>query len=243
MLRLLTLGGLSLADEEGAQAQALLRRPKWVTFLCVLAVARGWVARQTLLALLWPDLDESHARHALRQTLSEVNAVLPPHTLASEAGAGLMADKGRLWCDAASLYEAARGGRHQEVRELYGGEFLPGFSGMSHSRALEDWLERHRRELRTHAFRSTWALAVSAEEEGRVVPACHLAVEAADLHPHDETVLRQALRLLARLGDPPRAYELFRRFRERMRADLDMEPSGATLALAEAIRAGKSASS
>jgi DNA-binding SARP family transcriptional activator len=237
MLRLLTLGGLSLADEHAHEVRRVLRRPKWVAFLCILATSRGWVARETLLALLWPDLDEPHARHALRQTLSEMNAALPGSTLLSEAGAGLMANPEYLWCDAAVLYAAAREDRHAEVCDLYGGEYLPGFDGSSHSRAFEEWIDGRRRDLRGHAHRSTWALAARAEAGGDTVGACQLAVRAADLEPYDEAVLRRTLRLLMRQGDRARAHEVFHIFRDRYDADLELVPSAQTLALLKEIGA------
>ena len=238
MLRLLTMGGLSLADEHGHEVHRVLRRPKWVAFLCVLATSRGWVARESLLALLWPELDEAHARHALRQTLSDLKATLPAGTLRSEAGAGLMADPDELWCDAAGLQQAARDLRHERVRDLYGGEYLPGFDGASHSRAFEDWLDRQRSDLRRHARRSTWALAVQAETAGRPVEAVELAVDAARLEPYDEAVLRRSLLLLARLGDRARACDLFDTFRRRFETDLDIAPSAASWDLMDRIRSG-----
>jgi DNA-binding SARP family transcriptional activator len=238
MLRLLTMGGLSLADEHGDEVRRVLRRPRWVAFLCVLATSRGWVARESLLGLLWPELDESHARHALRQTLSEVKAALPAGTLRSEAGAGLMADPDGLWCDAAGLREAARDLRHAEVRRLYGGEYLAGFDGAARSRAFEDWLDRQRSDLRQLARRSTWALAVEAEIDGRAVEAVELAVEAAHLEPYDEAVLRRSLRLLARMGDRARAAALYETFRRRFETDLEMAPSGPSQDLMDRIRAG-----
>ncbi|HSM37218.1 MAG TPA: BTAD domain-containing putative transcriptional regulator [Longimicrobiales bacterium] len=238
MLRLLTMGGLSLADERGHEVRRVLRRPKWVAFLCVLATSRGWVSRESLLALLWPELDEPHARHALRQTLSELKATLPAGTLRSEAGAGLMADPDELWSDAADLQQAARDLEHQRVRDLYGGEYLPGFDGAARSRSFEDWLDRQRNELRRHARRSTWALAMQAEADGRTVDAVELAVDAARLEPYDEAVLRRSLLLLARVGDRGRACDLFETFRRRFETDLEMEPSGPSRDLMDRIRAG-----
>ncbi len=238
MIRLLMLGGLSLTNEEGGEIDAVLGGPKRLALLCVLGASPGWVARDRLVALLWPDKDEAHARQALRQTLSEVKAGLPSNAIAAESGAGLRRNPDHFSCDAAELYEAAAAGDHSRVRRLYRGEFLPGFHVAVPSRSFEDWVQSHRDVLCSHAFRSTWVLALSAEKQGQTLEACQLAVEAARLQPYDEAVLRQAVRLLTRQGDRARSLALFEAFRARLRADLEIEPSRATLALMEAVRGG-----
>src|SRR5438128_1463864 len=78
MIRLQLLGTVDLRDSQGRELGAVLRRPKLLALLGYLTVARprGLQRRDTLVALLWPELDHAHARnalsqavHALRQTL------------------------------------------------------------------------------------------------------------------------------------------------------------------------------
>ena len=54
---------------------------KAIALLAHLAVTGQPQQRDTLAALLWPDADQSHARGALRRTLSVVHAALQrtPH--------------------------------------------------------------------------------------------------------------------------------------------------------------------
>ncbi|MEN8376487.1 MAG: BTAD domain-containing putative transcriptional regulator [Gemmatimonadota bacterium] len=238
MLRLLTLGGLSLADASGREAVAILRRPKRLAFVCLVGASRDWVSRDQILGMLWPDLDEDHARHALRQTLYEVRAALPDGALECQGGAGVRARSDALWCDARVLAKAAREKRHARVRDLYGGEFLPGFHAATPSLAFQEWVEAQRIRLRSLAFWSTWSLALEARAGHDDVLAARLAVEAAELQPYDEIILRDTVRFLTELGDRARALEVYRGHLRRWRADLGVEPADRTVALIEAVRRG-----
>ncbi|MBI4420844.1 MAG: hypothetical protein HY560_08460, partial [Gemmatimonadetes bacterium] len=72
MIRCRTLGALELTHSSGREHTAVLSQPKRVGLLVYLAAAnpRGFHRRDTLLALLWPDLDQERARAALRQALT-----------------------------------------------------------------------------------------------------------------------------------------------------------------------------
>ena len=71
MIELRMLGSLGLLAPNSRDLQAVLRRPKRLALLAYLATARpqGFRRRDTLVALLWPDLNQSHARNALRQAV------------------------------------------------------------------------------------------------------------------------------------------------------------------------------
>ena len=68
MLRLFTFGGLGLVSDDGSAAPRL--RPPRLALLAALAAAgeRG-MSRERLMAYFWPDSDETHGRHSLRQAL------------------------------------------------------------------------------------------------------------------------------------------------------------------------------
>jgi len=71
MIRLDLLGPLSLRGADGHELRAILAQPKRLALLAYLAVesARGFQRRDQLFGLLWPELDQSQARQALRQSL------------------------------------------------------------------------------------------------------------------------------------------------------------------------------
>src|SRR6185503_8321743 len=85
VLRLMTFGGLAIESDDGSPAPAL--RPPRLALLAMLAAAgpRG-VSRERLAAMFWPDSDEAHARHALRQRLYGLRIDLGREVVASSGG-------------------------------------------------------------------------------------------------------------------------------------------------------------
>ena len=71
MFRLITPGSPALTDGAGAEIRSVLAQPKRLAVLAYIATegSQGFVRRETLLALFWPDADVESARQALRQTL------------------------------------------------------------------------------------------------------------------------------------------------------------------------------
>ena len=73
-----TLGPVGLADAAGRELHALLAQPRRLALLAYLAVAapRGLHRRDAILTLFWPELDQQHARAALRQALRVIRGSL-----------------------------------------------------------------------------------------------------------------------------------------------------------------------
>ena len=72
---------------------------KATALLAYLAVTGRFHTRDTLAALLWPEMDDAHARAALRRTLSSLKAAvgdLPLYVTRDSLGV----NKDALWCDA-----------------------------------------------------------------------------------------------------------------------------------------------
>lgn len=71
-VRLFTLGALDLQAADGTELRSVLAQPRRIALLAYLALAtpRGPHRRDRLLALFWPDQDESHAHNALSQAFS-----------------------------------------------------------------------------------------------------------------------------------------------------------------------------
>ena len=84
MLRLSTFGSVDLQDPEGRALRPVLAQPKRLALLVYLAAARPFAVhwRDELLALFWPDLDDTRARDALNQALRFLRQALgPAHAL------------------------------------------------------------------------------------------------------------------------------------------------------------------
>src|SRR5687768_17252806 len=77
MIALQTLGAVDLRND-GKEVSTVLAQPKRLALLAFLATARprGFVSRDSLLALFWPESDEERARNSLRQALHHLRRSL-----------------------------------------------------------------------------------------------------------------------------------------------------------------------
>src|SRR5207249_266043 len=71
MIHFRMLGGLSLTAADGREVRSLLAQPRRLALLAYLAAGtpRDFQRRDSLVALFWPELDQKHARAALREAL------------------------------------------------------------------------------------------------------------------------------------------------------------------------------
>jgi serine/threonine-protein kinase len=235
MIRLTALGAPHLADADAAgsgRAIALAgQQPKRLALLAYLAVARprGEQRRDTLLALLWPELDQARARSALRQALHGVRAALGAAVIDSRGMNAVAVSPGALACDVWELEEAAARGEHARVLALHQGELLAGLF-VSDAPAFEQWLDAERARLRALAVAAAWALADGGDDATR------WARRAVALSPCDEGAVRRAMRLLAARGDRAGALAAYEQFAAALRAELAAEPSAETEQLAHSLR-------
>src|SRR3989442_15475551 len=102
MIELRMLGRLSLTSADGREVQILLGQPRRFALLAYLAAAtpQRFHRRDSLLALFWPELDQEHARAALRQALHVVRDALGADAVASRGDEELGLD-----CDQVSRSE------------------------------------------------------------------------------------------------------------------------------------------
>src|SRR4051794_21637476 len=100
-MRLRTLGALDLRSSDGEQLVGGLAQPKRIALLTYLALAtpRGFHRRDTLIALLWPEHDEEHARNSLSQSVHVLRQGLGAHSLVSRNGDALSLNWTDVWCD------------------------------------------------------------------------------------------------------------------------------------------------
>src|SRR5713101_7599654 len=108
MIELRMLGRLSLTSADGRDVRALLGQPRRLALLAYLAAARpqGFHRRDSLLALFSPELDQEHARAALRQALQVLRANLGAETVASRGDEEIGLDFAHISCDVAAFQRA-----------------------------------------------------------------------------------------------------------------------------------------
>ncbi len=232
-----SLGGLDLRDPSGARVGGVLAHPKRTALLAYLAIGtpRGFHRRDTLLALFWPELDQEHARAALRKTVHHLRRVLGDDVLIGSGDEELGLSAERLWCDAVAFEHAIETDDVARALELYRGPLLQGFFAPD-APGFERWMETERARLRDRAFACAWRMAERAEERGDAFEAAFWGRRATALMPDDEEALRRLLTLLDRLGDRAGAIAAYEELARHLRQDYDAEPSAETQTLIRNIR-------
>ena len=242
MIEFRMFGTLQLTDAAGHEVKSLITRPRRLALLAYLAASSGRELhrRDTLLALFWPELDQEHARAALRQALHVLRTALGADVVVTRGDDDIGLDSALLWTDVAAFDRAAAEQQCAAALELYRGPLLDGFF-ISGAVEFERWLDDERSRRQRAVADCVRRLVEQAEADGDLAAAVAWARRAAQLAPHDEDAVRRLITLLDRSGDRAAAVEIFDDFAKRLAADLDTEPAAETKALLAAIRARETA--
>src|SRR2546426_10516525 len=243
VIELRLFGGLDLRRSDGRELESILTQPKRVALLAFLAAATPYrlLRRDTLLGLFWPELDQDHARAALRQALHGLRQGLGTDVLTSRGDEEVGVGEQRLWCDARAFQHAIEASDWSSALELYRGGLLEGFF-ISDSPEFERWLEDERARLRNRACQAAWTLAQRSKAEGDFARAGHWARRAAALVPGDEETLRRLVALLDDLGDRVGAVRVYEEFAKRVAVEFQVQPAAETKALVALVRSREAVS-
>src|SRR3989454_987008 len=242
MIHFRMLGGLSLTAADGREVRSLLAQPRRLALLAYLAAGtpRDFQRRDSLVALFWPELDQKHARAALREALHVLRGAVGQGIVTRRGDEEIGLDSDLFWNDVAAFDRAVAAAEWGEALELYRGDLLEGFF-ISEAPAFERWLETERARLKDAACRSTHALIERSEASGDFAAAASWARRAARLTPFDEKLVRHWISLLDRLGDRARAVQVYDEFASRLAQEYEMQPVAETQALIAAVRSREAA--
>jgi DNA-binding SARP family transcriptional activator len=213
---------------------------KAVALLGYLATTGRPQRRETLAALLWPDADETHARAALRRTLSAVKKGLGDHgvvvrrdDLALVAGDGVTIDVQTFLAGltARDLDDVAA------AAALWRGDLLAGFS-LRDSPAFDEWQGREAERLRRALGTASARMVKGFGEASRIDEALTHAERWLELDPLHEPAHRALMRLYAQRGDRAAAVRQYRDCVRIVDEELGVAPLAETTALYDAIAVG-----
>ena len=221
---LLLLGGPRLR-----RAGVLVELPpvRWVALLAYLARGGGWVRRDALAALFWPDHDDRGASLNLRQTLQTIAR--------SSAGVALEREATRVrWnglCDVARFDACVRSQAWASALECYRGPFLDGIE-LDDVVDVHEWIEAERVGLQARWRMAALTLARAQLDAGRCFEALALLERIVADDVFDEEALRAFLRAAVDCGDRTRAMRTLLSVRSTLARDVGVDVDDATLEVA-----------
>ena len=238
MVQLRTLGRLELVTGEATALHVLAAQPKPLALLAYLALAtpRGQHARDSLLALFWPELGDDEARRALRQALHRIRYHVGDELLTSERDGLIGISDDGAWCDAIAFEQALDAGDDARALAYYQGAFLDAVFVSDASPEFEQWVDLTRARLCERAAKAAGRLADDARRAGDLASEVRWSTQACRLAPEDEARVRALMSALAQQGDRAGALRAFKSFAERMEREFDAEPAKETTALADSMR-------
>jgi DNA-binding SARP family transcriptional activator/tetratricopeptide (TPR) repeat protein/TolB-like protein len=236
MLRLLTLGGLSLVDD-GAQVTGAASQRSRLALLAILAVAGpAGIAREKVLACLWPESDDERARHALKQAVYALRRDLGSEH-AIQGTATLCLDPTLVASDVRDFDDAIARGDDAAAVALYAGPFLDGVF-VRGSAEFDQWAATERARLERAHHDAIGRLARAAEAAGDTVASVGWWRRAAAAEPLSGRVALSLMRALAEAGDVTEAIQHARIHDAVVQGQLDTPADEAVLAFAEELRRG-----
>lgn len=219
--RLLLLGGFRLLEKEAEVALAEGSQ----RLLAFLALQRRPVRRALVAGTLWPDATEARALASLRSALARlcgsVRGVVEVSPTDLRLAEGIEIDLHESGSLAHRLLDAGNCLREQDVGRAavtaLSAELLPDW--------YDDWvvLEAEQwRQLRLHALE---ALAGLLTAKGRYADAAAAALAATRADPLRESALAALIRVHLAEHNRSEALREFRRYRDLLRTELDLEPT------------------
>lgn len=233
MLRLQLLGGFRAHLDRG-EVPALARQPRRAALLTYLAVERD-VAREAVIALLWPEAAPDRGRHALNQGIYYLRRLLGAEWVELHGDRCVVAP----WVvtDVAELEQAAAAEAYEDVLRLYGGPLLAGTTLVA-TAEFDIWVDARRAaidRLHRRARRRHLADLLAA---GRTREALTCAEEWCRLDPLEDEAQHRYMELLAAAGQRGAALRQFSAYR-RLLDEHGLNPLDETMALIDLLQRGE----
>jgi DNA-binding SARP family transcriptional activator/TolB-like protein len=222
MLRLRTLGGLTIEDETGPLAGAIARKRSLALLALVGLGTEQGISRDRVLAFLWPESDTGRARNNLKQTLFQLRQDLHEEVFVRTPGV-LRLDPAALSVDACDFQAALDRGNPTTAVTMYRGPFLDGFylPGLVE---FERWVDSERSRLAQHYAGALEELANRHARMGDVQGAADWWRRLAAVDPLSSRYALGLMRSLVQAGDRAAALEHARSYEELVHAEFDSAP-------------------
>lgn len=241
--------GLPQIEHDGVPVTVDTR--KAIALLAYLAITHQHHSRDKLAALLWPDYDQSHARGALRRTLSTLHKALDGGWLDLERETIGLSHQDTIWFDVeafASQLARCRAHRHPitsvcpqcvepltEAVKLYRDDFLAGFS-LRDSPEFDDWQYFQAEGLRRDLAGALERLIACQSAMGAFEAAISSARRWLALDRLHEPAHRALMQLYAWAGQRAAAIHQYRECVQVLEQELGVAPLEETTRLYQSIK-------
>src|SRR5262245_11870413 len=223
---------------EGREARPEVLWRKNLALLIYLARApQHRRSRSQVLRVLWPDKDESRARHSLNESVHRLRSSLGQARLESQGDFIALSEPG-LEVDALRLAALARN-KLADALQIVPGDSPEGFT-VEDAPEFEDWVSTERAGLHAKAAAVLVTLGEALLVEGRssFADAREAARRALALDRYAEPAVRLAMRAAALAGDQAGALKAHHDFVLALR-EIGEHPSREFAALADRIRSDR----
>ena len=235
MLRLRTLGGLSIENAGSLGGATANRRPLSLLALLAINGSHG-LSRDTIVALLWPESEPDRARNSLSQVISVLRRELTaPDLLLGTVELRVNPDV--LACDVVDFEQRIAADDLDAATRLYTGPFLEGVF-LKNTPEFERWVDLERSRLEHLQGDALERLATRATAAQDHVSAVRFWRRRASLVPTDSRAARELMAALVASGDPAGALAHYRAHRALLRHDLGLEPGASLVEFAAVVRQG-----
>ncbi len=234
MLRLRTLGGLTIEDQNGPVAGAIARKRSLALLALVGLGSEQGVSRDRVLAFLWPESDTDRARNNLKQTMFQLRQELQEDVFLRGPGP-LRLNPETISVDACDFQAALDRSNLTTAVTLYRGPFLDGFylPGLAE---FERWAESERASLAQRYAAALEGLANAAARHGDHYGASDWWRRLAATDRVNPRYAMGLMRALVQAGDRPAALDHARVYEELVRGEYDTSADPEVVEYAKQLR-------
>lgn len=230
-IRLVTFGGLRVFADDGELERPLAQRSRAAVFVYLTIERR--VPRDSLMAMFWPEIDASAARHALRQSLYHLRTSLGDFEWVAARGHELVV-RSDVAADATMFNEAMAHGDTERAMRLHTGPFLDGVHLVA-LQSWEAWVDA-RRTRYARLFRQACRTALDARVgAGDFAGAIAIAERWTAPDPTDDEAQHRLIAVLAAAGERHEAIRQYEAYGRALAPD-GLEPLDETRKLVEQLR-------
>jgi DNA-binding SARP family transcriptional activator len=234
--RLRLFGGLALEKPSGPEDLFLSQRRVQAVLATLALCGKMGCTRDRMIAYFWPESDERHGRHNLRDAVYTLRSTLGRDAVMGQ-GDILRLNPSIIATDVAEFTRALSAGLLADAVDIYTGPLLNGFH-IDAAPEWERWIEGERTRMFQECVGAFKRLAKKAENQERWDEAARWWGRAVALDSYNSRLVVRRIIALGRRGDRANAIQEGEAHIRLLRSELNLDPDPSFLEELERIRQG-----